>query len=169
MNPADDKMIAEAQNLTAQDADLMAALREWFTENRRPDADITDFDKWVKRQLEYMACRIHSPTAQTIAAALRVNAIGCTWGRYAVQNLKGIGLDADLCCYVEDDIVNASVWIKAKDAATAKCRADLLAKRMTERGWTAEVWVDDEDDTETTVTCTVPFGKYLEMPERNGR
>ena len=159
-----------ARGKALRSAPLRNALKEWFRQKGRcPDPEITNFGEWVERQISYLARTIKNrrlATADNLVKALAVNAIGDPLAlRCAKEAAEKGGFKTDTNCYVEDGLVNSSVWVKNM----AKERVEDMADKFREKGYEVDVWVDEEDETEITVNATIGFGKYLGLQKKGGR
>lgn len=154
-----------AKTAALQDGVLEVALRIWFAKKGScPDPEITDFEEWVEKRCDDMAgCIEDSNSPMCIAKALRVNALGDELAMYTAMVAQSEGFNTDINCYVEDNIVYANVWVSGKTAEQNKAQAEAIAKIFRNAGYSAEVWVDEVDDTDVTVNAQIDFPLYMKM------
>jgi len=152
-----------AKTAALQDAVLEVALRIWFAKKGScPDSEITDFEEWVEKRCDDMAgCIKDSDSPVCIVKALRVNALGDELAMHTAMVAQSGGFNTDINCYVEDNIVYSSVWVSGKTAEQNKAQAEAIAKIFRNAGYSAEVWVDEENDTDVTVNAQLDFPLYL--------
>lgn len=162
--------LTNAKKLAIEDDELLDSLCEWH--ERRGDALLQAQDRrfsdWLTCMLLDMSDRIgvcypEFPSAGQIVEALRVNAIGDFVAVKASEIEERAGMESDINCYVEDGIVFSRIWIKGADSASTRERAESLAAKLNGLGYSAEVYVDEEDDCEATVNAQLDFPLYLKM------
>lgn len=157
--------IKRAGKIALADETLAKSLKEWF--DRKGNLPTSErgmkFDEWLDKQLEFMAgCIGENETVEHLVEALRVNAAGDNKAVSMERNAKASGFGTDICCYVEDNIVYAGVWVTGKTAEENKKEAETMAETFRKAGYSAELWVDEVDDTEVTVNAWMDFPLYLE-------
>lgn len=154
-----------AKTAALEDKVLKVALRRWFNNKGScPNNEITDFDKWVEKLCDDMAgCIEDSDSHMSIAKALKVNAVGDELALFMANTAQADGFNTDVNSYVEENVVFSSVWVSGKTAAQNKMQAEEIAKMFNKAGYSAEVWVDDVDDTDVTVNAQIDFPIFLKM------
>ena len=154
-----------AKTAALEDKVLEVALRRWFSNKGScPNNEITDFDKWVEKLCDDMAGNIENGDSHmSIAKALKVNAVGDELALYTAHIAQADGFNTDVNCYVEENVVFSNVWVSGKTAAQNKMQAEEIAKIFTKAGYSAEVWVDEVDDTDVTVNAQIDFPIFLKM------
>lgn len=150
-----------AEALVTADDETNAALREWFngtSETSRAKEDL-DFGTWLDGIILFVAQNVttdeREPAPEEIARAVKVQACGVpAVKRIAEAHAKG-GTQTDTKFYVEEGIVNASVWVCGGNAHD---HADEVAKECRALGF--EVETLKEGGAEATVMCMKPFAEY---------
>ena len=146
-------------------AQLRKSLEEWF--NRKgdcPDPEITDFNEWVERLADRLAGWIKDDklvTVENLVSALRVQADADPWAKFFAVRARMDGWKTDTCCNVEDGMVYASVWLSRTEKDKTDKRADEIAGEFRKLGYTADIWVDEEEDTDYTVNAVIDFAGFL--------
>ena len=160
---AKDNIIA-AREMALKDKELAKALRKM---HRLEDgACMMKFSDWVDENLEHLAVRIgRNETVEHLVKALRVDMVGDDVALDAARRTKGIGFESDIGCYVDDNTVYSSVWIKAPTSVQAKIQSETIRQLYERFGFEASVWVDEEDDTEVSVNAKIDFPVYLKNLE----
>lgn len=158
--------IKRVGEIALADKTLAKSLKEWF--DRKVNLPTSErelkFDEWVDKQLEYIAgCIGENETVEHLVEALRVNAIGDPIAVTTEKNAEASGFVTATNCYVEDNIVYAGVWVTGKKAEENKKEAEAIAAVFRKAGYSAEVWVDEVDDTEVTVDAHIDFPIFLKM------
>ena len=156
--------IKRAGKIALADKTLAKSLKEWFgLKGNLPTSERElKFDEWVDKQFEGMAgCIGENETVEHLVEALRVNAMGDTIAVTTAKNAKASGFVTDTNCYVEDNIVYAGVWVTGKKAEENKKEAEAIAAVFRKAGYSAELWVDEVNDTEVTVNARIDFPLYL--------
>ena len=108
-------------------------------------------------------CIEDSDSHMSIAKALKVNAVGDELALFMANTAQADGFNTDVNSYVEENVVFSSVWVSGKTAAQNKMQAEEIAKMFNKAGYSAEVWVDDVDDTDVTVNAQIDFPIFLKM------
>lgn len=154
--------IEATERLAVRDSALMAALHDWHGHKGllfREDRD-KSFDQWLRDLVIYFAGQFREvdPAPERIVKALEINAVGDKLASYWARHMaKEHGCKADTNCYMEEGVVFANVWLNGESAAFTKAYAEEVADSFRKAGYTAEVWVDEEDDTEVTVNAQIDF------------
>lgn len=155
------KMIDDAFGFVTHDAALMTALYDWHVRDKGiPGSICIPFDGWIREKLDYMARCFAHPNACSMAKALRIGACGDALAVLESINAKEHGFKSDVNCYVEEDVLNSSVWINGSDANATIDRAEDVAKRFRKAGYCAEVHVDEADAKSVTVDAQIDFKIY---------
>lgn len=122
------------------------------------------YDDWLRRRIEDMAYALtgfDDISPRSLLAALEVNAFGVPLATELAKGARRDGFRSDINCYVEDAMVNASVWIGGRGALDAAHRADMIAEAFRKDGWAPDVFVDEEDAGDVTVNAVMSFADYF--------
>ena len=57
----------------------------------------------------------------------------------------------------------SNIWLKGVDCKAVSDEADRIAERMNSAGYSAETWIDEEDEHEVTVNAQIDFPLYRDM------
>ena len=98
---------------------------------------------------------------EEIVKVLRINAVGDVNALREARLAKRAGLDTDTNCYVEDGVVNANVYVEGTDLEKVSRRAKLIKDRFVKMGYSAEVWIDEEENRCQTVNALIDLPIYL--------
>ncbi len=155
------KMIDYAFDFVTHDSALMTALYDWYMRDSRiPGSGCIPFDGWIRHKLDQMARCFEHPRAGSLAKALRIGACGDALAVLESIDAKAHGFKSDVNCYVEEDVLNSSVWLKGFDAKATIDRAEDVAKRFRKAGYCAAVHVDETDAKSVTVDAQIDFKFY---------
>lgn len=158
--------ICRAAAIVRRSRKMMKELREWYNHRGTcPDPHIGTFNDWLKVRLDDMAGAIHNPNFVSpayIAKALAVNAVGDPLALKLADKASKGEFRTDVNCYVEEGVVFSNVLITGEPKATEK-KADEIAQKFRDKGYSAEVWIDEEDDTEVSVNAQIDFDVYLKI------
>lgn len=162
-------MIRKAEKEILSDKKFKKALEEWHREKGTPPSGgrNLDFKDWLRVRIDDMAGCIGDfkyagfRMPHVISEALRVNAVGDVNAIREASLGKKAGFATDINCYVQEGIVYANVYVEGTDAIKVHKRADMISRRFAERGYSAEVWVDEEDERCVTVSAEIDFPIYL--------
>lgn len=153
--------IDDAFDFVTHDAALMTALYDWYVRDKGiPGSSGIPFDGWIREKLDQMARCFEQPKACSLAKALRIGACGDALAVLESIDAKAHGFKSDVNCYVEEDVLNSSVWLKGFDAKATIDRAEDVAKRFRKAGYCAEVHVDETDAKSVTVDAQIDFNIY---------
>lgn len=139
--------------------ELRVALEDWH--GRETKDGVTDevFGTWLWNLIDGLAECFPANVEVTVEAmvnALKVQ-VGIIPSVRAVmdRNRKSFGLDdADINSYIEDGMVDVSVWYKGKDAyAAAESTKDFFEVN----GYAVDIWKDEEIEGEFTVNASKGF------------
>lgn len=164
--------IDHVRKLALIDEVLNRALREWHSKQGSLPLDWQGkpFIEWVDCLIGHVAKQIATwcdatrplPDDNDILCALRVNAIGDVFALYEEKTARK-SFQTDINCYVEEGIVYSSIWLKGVDSNAVSEEADRIAGRMNSAGYSAETWIDEEDEHEVTVNAQIDFPLYRDM------
>jgi len=160
---APQNVIEHALWLVACDAALMTMLHEWYVRDLGiPGTGRLPFNGWIRERLDYMAGNLGSlnVSAEDMSDALRINATGDVVAVAESIDAKEHGFKSDVNCYVEEGVVFSSLWLKGFDVKATVDRAEDAEKRFRSVGYSAEVYVDENDSHEVTVNAQIDFGLY---------
>ena len=152
---------------------LRRSLKDWFDHKGRcPFPAIHDFGVWVELMLDFMGDMIHNDgleTADNYVAALRVQSMGDPLALKCARQLEKKGVQTDIDCYVEEGMVYASVWLKHRVIDHVNKLAEEVAGKFREKGYSVDVWTDEEDSSEVTVNAVIDFDKFAELLKKGGQ
>ena len=157
---------AQAARATAmRSKPLRKALNDWYEKKGCcPFPEETSFLRWVERLADYVAGQFHDEglvTVPNIVEGLRVQAIGDRLAIRLAKSAARAGYETDINCYIEDGVVFANVWIASDSFEKSEKRADKIAAEFRKAGYSAELWVDEEDDRACTVNAQIDFKLYV--------
>jgi hypothetical protein len=155
-----------AKVMALRDASLKGALRDWHaSKGCLPDGDRhKKFDEWLRDLIRYIADQFKEvdPEPVRIVKALEVNAIGDKMALYLASHMaRERGMATDTNCYMEEGVVFSNVWLKGDNPGMVKTYAVDVANRFRSAGYSAEIWVDEEDDHEVTINAQIDFDLYM--------
>ena len=157
--------IEAAEKMVARNTALQAALRDWHRHKGQLNAADRDkpFDKWLRDLLFYLSDQVKEvdPAPDKLVAALKINAIGEDLALLWAYEMSQNGLQTDINCYVEEGVVFSNLWLCDSEKVAVKMYAEEVAGKFREAGYSAEVWVDEEDEREVTVNAQIDFSAYL--------
>ena len=149
------------------------SLKDWFNHKGKcPFNDTPLFSKWVDKMLEMMRGEIGNDslvTADNLAAALRVQAMGDPIALECARDLDKKKVQNDIDCYVEEGMVYASVWIKHMVVDYVNELADKVRSRFRNKGYLASFYIDNEDSSEVTVCAVMDVAKFFKSQKKGGR
>ncbi|MBO6031687.1 MAG: hypothetical protein J6Q22_09460 [Prevotella sp.] len=157
----EEQRILLAENITFRSPKMEKALHRWHNRNKRFCAEAEpDFRKWVLQSLEGImrSCGKYA-TAQNVALAFRVVALGDEVANYLARKAKRHGYKADVNCYVEEEKVFANVWISGKSAEELAAREKEIAEEFRKAGYEVESGADEIE--ERIIMATKDLGKWL--------
>ena len=166
------KMIEAARGKAMKSGTLRKALQDWFWREGRPYPEIMGFYTWLDKELGFLATMIAHATKVTVdnlVAGLKVNAIGDPLAVKCSAALEKKNIQTDINCYVEEGKVYSSVWIKHMVLDYVNEKAEEVAGKFREKGYSVNMWVDEEDASEITVNACIDFDKYVENQKKGGR
>lgn len=161
--------------LALSDRGLRSALRQWHERQGSLPTDWQgkSFHDWLDSLICHVATQIWTtcdathtfPNENEVLCALRIQAIG---DQFALDEAKAAikSFETDVNCYVEEGVVFSSIWLKGADEKEVEAEAERIAHKMNAAGYSAEVWVDEEDAREATVNAQMDFPLYLELVRR---
>lgn len=168
-------MIDGVSGMALSDRDLESALRRW---HQWPDSLPTDwqgepFHDWLDSLICHVATQIWAtcdsarpiPDEKDVLDALRLQAIGDPFALDEAKTARK-SFETDVNCYVEEGVVFSNIWLKGTDEKAVEAEADRIAQKMNAAGYSAEVWVDEEDAREATVNAQMDFPLYLGLVRR---
>ena len=139
--------------------ELRVALEDWHGGEEKDGVTEDAFGTWLWNLIDGLAANFKDgiePTTEWMVNALKVQA-GVIPSVKAVleRDKKSFELEnADINSYIEEGMVNVSVWYKGKYAyAAAESTKDFFAAN----GWGVDVCKDEESDDEYTVHATKAF------------
>lgn len=100
-------------------------------------------------------------TAENIVDVLRIHAIGDPLAIRLAADAEHDGFGTDTNCCVENGCIDANVYLHHEDPEKTKARASQVCAAFTEAGYSAEVWVDEEDDHDVTVNAQLDFKSFI--------
>jgi len=163
-----EETILQAKKIALNEDVFNKELHEWHTLKGQVKLALQqkNFDDWLYAMLCESSTYIDGvysgeQTAEQIAVALRVDTIGDPLAIKLSESAKKSGFETDLNCYVEDGQVEANVWISGKDPQKTKEQADEICAKFVSEGYSAEVWIDEEDEHDVTVNAVIDFKSYL--------
>lgn len=163
----------EAKAKVMRSKPLRESLKDWFNHKGNcPFYDIPDFGDWVERMLDFMEGMIHDDglvTGDNLVAALRVQSMGDPIALKCVRQLEKKNVQTDINCYVEEGMVYASVWVKHMVIDYVNELAEEVAGKFREKGYSVDVWTDEEDSSEVTVNAVIDFEKFVKLQKKGGR
>lgn len=167
------KMVQDARAKALKSAPLRKELKDWFDHKGYcPNPEITDFKEWVEKLADELAGAIHEDkhvTVENLVTALKVQAIGDANAIRFANGARKAGWRTDTNCYLEEGVVYADVWLHGRDPKATEKKADAIAAKFRKLGYSASVWVDEEDDHEVTVNACLDFPLYVELAKKGGR
>ena len=169
----DTRTIVWTAGLVRRTRKLKAALKAWHKVDRAKGFGNPNFEDWLRIRIEDMEKGIHDDnllSPANLVKALEVCAIGDPLAlKFATAAAKKGGFQTDTNCYLEEGMVNASVWVKHIVLDAVKTKAEEIAEKFREKGYAVDVCVNEEDASEITVNGTIDFDKYLELQKKGGR
>lgn len=151
-----------------QDPALDTALHDWWRHQGTLPTALRGkpFGVWLIDLLNDLSKTIddvfHSEqTAENIVDVLRIHAIGDPLALRLAAEAEQDGFGIDTNCCVEDGFVDANVYLHHEDPEKTKARASQVCAAFTEAGYSAEVWVDEEDDHDVTVNAQMDFKLFI--------
>lgn len=166
--------IEHVRKLALIDEVLNRTLREWHRKQGTLPLDWQGkpFIEWVDCLICHCAKQIATwcdatrplPDDNDILCALKVNAIGDVFALSEEKTARK-SFQTDINCYVEEGVVYSSIWLKGVESKAVSDEADRIADRLKFAGYSAETWIDEEDDHEVTVNANIDFPLYRDMAE----
>ena len=160
--------IRDSIKLALQDPALDTALHDWWGHQGTMPTALRGkrFSVWLINLLNDLSMSIDEvfhgeQTAENIVDVLRINAIGDPLALRLAAEAEYDGVGTDTNSYVEDGCVDVYVYPRHEDSEKAKARAAKICTAFTESGYSAEVWVDEEDDHDVTVNAQLDFKSFL--------
>ena len=160
--------IRDATKLARQDPALDTALHDWWRHHGTLPTTLRGkpFGVWLIDLLKDLSTTIDEvfhgeQTAENIVDVLRIHAIGDPLALRLAAEAEQDGLGTDTNCYVEDGCVDVHVYLRHEDSEKAKARATQMCTAFTAAGYSAEVWLDEEDDRDVTVNAQLDFNSFL--------
>lgn len=160
--------ISAAIKLARQDTSLYTALHDWWRHHGTLPTALSGkpFGVWLIDLLNELSTTIDGvfhgeQTAENIVDVLRIHAIGDPLAIRLAAESEQDGFGTDTNCYVEDGCVDANVYLHHDDPEKAKARATQVCTAFTAAGYSAEVWVNEEDDHDVTVNAQLDFKSFL--------
>ena len=168
------RTISGVKKLARADKELWGELLAWYSHDRlgwlRGDRMTRSFDEWLDGLVEHMTRQfcayVSDRKPSEIVKVLRINAVGDVNALREARLAKRAGLNTDTNCYVEDGVVNANVYVEGKDLEKVSRRANLMKDRFEKMGYSAEVWVDEEESRRQTVNAQIDLAIYLRMARK---
>lgn len=168
------RTISGVKRLARSDEELLVALRSWYFHDRRgwlrDDRRTRSFDEWLYGLVEHMSrqlcASISDRKPSEIVKVLRINAVGDVNALREARLAKRAGFNTDTNCYVEDSVVNANVYVEGTDLEKVSRRAKLIKDRFVKIGYSAEVWIDEEENRCQTVNALIDLPIYLRMARK---
>ena len=159
------KMVKAARATAMRSKPLRSALEDWYKKKGCcPFPEETSFIRWVERLADYVAGHFHDEglvTEKNIVEGLKVQAIGDKLALRLAKKAARAGYETDTNCYIEEGVVFANVWIASDSFEKSEKRADGIAAEFRKAGYSAELWVDEEDDRACTVNAQIDFKLYV--------
>ena len=166
--------LEHVRKLALIDEVLNRTLREWHRKQGTLPLDWQGkpFVEWVDCLIGHVAKQIATwcdatrpiPDDKDVLCALKVNAIGDELALSEEKTARK-SFQTDINCYVEEGVVYSSIWMKGVDPKAVSEEADRIAERMRLAGYSAETWIDEEDEHEVTVNAQIDFPLYRDMVE----
>lgn len=160
--------VRAAIQLARADQALDAALHDWWRHQGMLPTALRGkpFGVWLIDLLNELSTTIDGvyhggQTAANIVDVLRIHAVGDPLALRLAAAAEQDGFGTDTNCYVEDGCVDANVYLSSADPEKAKDRAEKIRDAFTAAGYSAEVWVDEEDDHAVTVNAQLDFKSFL--------
>ena len=167
-------VLIEARRMAYDDLILLKSLKDWYRHKGRilRECQDYDFDEWLIWILGEMIREVKaeppiSLTEEMLVEALRVESIGDFVAVKASEVAKTYGFESDINCYVEEGVVHSSIWLKGDDAKRTEEHANRLAERFNHIGYSAETYIDEEDDREVTVNAQLDLPLYIKLTKMN--
>lgn len=164
------KMVQDARAKAMKSGMLRKELKGWFDRKGScPNPEITDFKEWVENLADSLAGAIHEDklvTVENLVTALKVEAMGDVNAIRFSNRAAKEGWQTDINCYIEEGVVFANVYLSGEDADATRKRAEQMAEDFRKSGYSAEVWVDEEDDRACTVNAQIDFNLYVKKGGR---
>lgn len=168
------RTISGVKKLVRSDKELLVELRSWYFHDRRgwlrDDCRTRSFDEWLSGLVEHMSrqlcASISDRKPSEIVNALRINAVGDVNALREARLAKRAGFNTDTNCYIEDGVVNANVFVEGADFEKVSRRAKLIKDRFVKMGYSAEVWIDEEENSCQTVNAQIDLAIYLRMARK---
>lgn len=160
---APQNVIEHALWLVACDAALMTMLHEWYVRDLGiPGAGRLPFNGWIRERLDCMAGSLGllNVSAEDMSDALRIYATGDVLAVAESIDAKEHGFKSNANCYVEEGVVFSSVWLRGVYVNATIDRAEDAKKRFMSVGYSAEVYVHENNSPEATVNAHIDFGLY---------
>ena len=153
---------------------LRKELKDWFAHKGTcPYPEITDFNKWVEKEIDFLALMLADDkivNEDNLLVALWVEVVGDKNAMVFSKQADKEGWKTDICCYVEDGKVFSSICLFGKeDSKATEKKADAIAEKFRKLGYSASVWVDEEDEHDVTVNACLEFPLYVELVKKGGR
>lgn len=161
------KTVREAVEIIHDDDKLFCSLAEWFRNKGElaPNERDMTFWAWVYNRLYKMAGCIGKEPSEIkvteLVEALRVNSMGVALATECANVALNDGFKSHICCYVENGMVYASVYIGGKTSKEDEKRAIEIAAEFSEKGYATDVCIDEEDETDVTMNASIDFQTYL--------
>lgn len=163
------RTISGVKKLARADKKLWGELLAWYSHDRlgwlRGDRRTRGFCDWFYGLVEHMTRQfcayVSDRKPSEIVKVLRINAVGDVNALREARLAKRAGLDTDTNCYVEDGVVNANVYLEGTDLEKVSRRAKLIKDRFVKMGYSAEVWIDEEENRCQTVNALIDLPIYL--------
>jgi len=155
--------IEHALWLVTCDAAFMTTLHECYLRDRGIVGSARlPFDGWIRERLDCMAGKLGSlkVSAEDMSAALRINATGDVLAVAEEIDARDHGFNSGVSCYVEEGVVFSSLWLRGFDVKATMDRAKDAEKRFRSVGYSAEVYVDENDPHEVTVNAQIDLDLY---------
>ena len=157
---------AKAARATAmRSKPLRSALEDWYKHKGScPFPEEKSFLRWIERLADHVAGQFHDEglvTEKNIVEGLKVQAIGDKLALRLAKKAARAGYETDTNCYIEEGVVFANVWIASDSFEKSEKRADGIAAEFRKAGYSAELWVDEEDNRACTVNAQIDFKLYV--------
>lgn len=151
-----------------QEPALDTALHDWWRHQGTLPTDLRGkpFDAWLIDLMNELSTTIDEvfhgeQTAENIVDVLRIHAIGDPLAIRLAADAEQDGFGTDTNCYVEDGCVDVNVYLHHDDHEKTKDRASQVCAAFTKAGYSAEVWMDEEDDHDVTVNAQLDFKSFI--------
>ena len=164
------KMVQDARAKALKSAPLRKGLKYWFNHTYFPNS--VDFKEWVEKLADELVGAIHEDkhvTVENLVTALKVQAMGDANAIRFSNRAAKEGWQTDINSYLEEGVVYAAVWLHGNDPKATEKKADAIAAKFRKLGYSASVWVDEEDDHDVTVNACLDFPLYVELVKKGGR